>query len=291
MDAFSVAAIVVIVATLALGLLVKRLSLTLVLLVGNLVVFLIEILAPSAIVEIELGFRPEYLQTGQDLYTIITSMFVHASIYHIFANMLFLFLFGWPLEERIGKYKVFIIYMAAGILGLLLQSAIMWGSLALIIGASGAISGLVGALFILYPRDKLTLPLIIIILPNVPVWAATLAFFASQLPFVLGAGATGVAYAAHLGGFLSGMAFGLLLGKAQRVRRATKYNDEGLEPLATTPELKSALEKIKGERQEDVRRAWLEYFASKAKCPKCGSSFLYKGDKLVSDCGYEVRLR
>jgi membrane associated rhomboid family serine protease len=290
MDAFSIAAIMVMVVTLALGML-KRLSLTLMLLIGNLVVFLIEILGPGVTVEIELGFRPVYLQTGQDLYTIFTSMFVHASIYHIFANMLFLFLFGWPLEERIGKYKVLIIYLAAGVLGLMLQSSIMWGSYAIIIGASGAISGLVGALFILYPREKLTLPLFIIILPNVPVWAATLAFFASQLPFVLGAGASGVAYAAHLGGFLTGMALGLLLGKAQRAKKAIKPKDEGLEPLATTPELKNALEKIKGEPQEDIRKAWLEYFAARAKCPRCGSNFLYKGDKLVSDCGYEVRLR
>jgi membrane associated rhomboid family serine protease len=290
MDTFSIVAIMVMVVTLALGML-KRFSLTLMLLIGNLVVFLIEVLGPGITVEIELGFRPVYLQTGQDLYTIFTSMFVHASIYHIFANMLFLFLFGWPLEERIGKYKVLIIYLAAGVIGLMLQSAIMWGSYAIIIGASGAISGLVGALFILYPREKLTLPLFIIILPNVPVWAATLAFFASQLPFVLGAGASGVAYAAHLGGFLSGMALGLLLGKAQRAKKAIKYKDEGLEPLATTPELKNALEKIKGEPQEDIRKAWLEYFAVRAKCPKCGSNFLYKGDKLVSDCGYEVKLR
>jgi membrane associated rhomboid family serine protease len=239
----------------------------------------------------ELGFRPIYLQTGQDLYTIFTSMYVHADIYHIFANMLFLFLFGWPLEERIGKNKVFVIYIAAGILGLILQSMVMWGSATLIIGASGAIAGLVGALFILYPRDKLTLPLFFIVLPNVPVWIATLAFFASQLPIVLGVGSSGVAYAAHLGGFLAGMALGSLLGKAQKAKRSIKYKDEGLEPLATTPELKSALEKIRGERQEDIRKAWLEYFAARAKCPKCGSSFHYKGDKLVSDCGYEVKLR
>ena len=290
MDAFSIVAIAIMIATLALGML-KRFSLTLMLLIGNLVVFLIEILGPGFTVEVELGFRPVYLQTGQGLYTIFTSMFVHAGLYHIFANMLFLFLFGWPLEERIGKYKVLIIYLVAGVLGLMLQSMVMWGSSAIIIGASGAISGLVGALFILYPRDKLTLPLFIIILPNVPVWAATMAFFASQLPYVLGFGASGVAYAAHLGGFLAGMALASLLGKAQKAKKSIKYKDEGLEPLATTPELRSALEKIKGERQPDIRKAWLEYFAARAKCPKCGSSFHYKGDKLVSDCGYEVRLR
>lgn len=290
MDAFSLAAIAIMVATLALGML-KRFSLTLMLLIGNLAVFFMEILGSGTSMLVELGFRPIYLQTGQDLYTVFTSMFVHAGIYHVFANMLFLFLFGWPLEERIGKYKFFVIYIAAGVLGLLLQAMVMWGSSVIIIGASGAISGLVGALFILYPRDKLTLPLFIIILPNVPVWAATMAFFASQLPFVLGVGGGGVAYAAHLGGFLTGMAVGTLLGKTQRAAKSVKFKDEGLEPLATTPELKNALEKIKGEKQEDIRKAWLEYFAARAKCPKCGSSFHHKGDKLVSDCGYEVKLR
>jgi membrane associated rhomboid family serine protease len=290
MDAFSIAAIAVMVATLALGML-KRFSLTLMLLIGNLVVFMIEVLGPSSTIMSELGFRPIYLQTFEDLYTIFTSMFVHLGIYHIFANMLFLFLFGYPLEERIGKYKVLVIYLAAGVIGLMLQAAVTWGSYALVIGASGAISGLVGALFILYPRDKLTLPLFFIILPNVPVWAAAVAFFASQLPYVLGAGAGGVAYAAHLGGFLSGMALGLLLGRVRAAPKIAKFKDEGLEPLATTPELKNALEKIKGEKQEDIRKAWLEYFAARAICPKCGSNFFLKGDKLVSECGYEVKLR
>jgi membrane associated rhomboid family serine protease len=290
MDAFSIAAIAVMVATLALGML-KRFSLTLMLLVGNLVVFMIEVLGPSSTIMSELGFRPIYLQTFESLYTIFTSMYVHLGIYHIFANMLFLFLFGGPLEERIGKYKVLVIYLAAGVIGLMLQAAVMWGSYALIIGASGAISGLVGALFILYPRDKLTLPLFIIILPNVPVWAAAVAFFASQLPYVLGAGASGVAYAAHLGGFLSGMALGLLLGRVHTAPKVAKFKDEGLESLATTPELKNALEKIKGEKEEDIRKAWLEYFATRAVCPKCGSHFILKGGKLVSECGYEVRLR
>src|SRR5512136_604070 len=101
MDAFSIAAIAVMVATLALGML-KRFSLTLMLLIGNLVVFMIEVLGPSSTIISELGFRPIYLQTFEDLYTIFTSMFVHLGIYHIFANMLFLFLFGYPLEERIG---------------------------------------------------------------------------------------------------------------------------------------------------------------------------------------------
>ena len=165
MDAFSIAAIAVMVATLALGML-KRFSLTLMLLIGNLVVFMIEVLGPSSTIMSELGFRPIYLQTFEGLYTIFTSMFVHLGIYHIFANMLFLYLFGLPLEERIGKYKVLVIYLAAGIIGLMLQAAVMWGSYALVIGASGAISGLVGALFILYPRDKLTLPLFFIILPR-----------------------------------------------------------------------------------------------------------------------------
>jgi membrane associated rhomboid family serine protease len=290
MDAFSIAAIAVMVATLALGML-KRFSLTLMLLIGNLVVFMIEVLGPSSTIMSELGFRPIYLQSFESLYTIFTSMYVHLGIYHIFANMLFLFLFGSPLEERIGKVKVLVIYLAAGVIGLMLQAAVMWGSYALIIGASGAISGLVGALFILYPRDKLTLPLFIIILPNVPVWAAALAFFASQLPYVLGVGASGVAYAAHLGGFLSGMAFGVLLGRVRIAPAVVKFKDEGLEPLATTPELKNALEKIKGEKQEDIRKAWLEYFAARAVCPKCGSHFLLKGGKLVSECGYEVKLR
>lgn len=290
MDIYSLAAISIMLAALALGAL-KRLSLTLMLIIGNLLVFFLEVLGPGYVMKADLGFRPIYLQTGQDLYTIFTSMFVHMDVYHIFANMLFLFLFGWPLEERVGKWKVVPIYFAAGGIGLILESLVRWGEPTLIIGASGAISGLVGALFILYPREKMMLPLFVIILPNVPVWIATMAFFLTQMPYVLGVGGQGIAFTAHLGGFLTGMVVGALLPKVERAPKPIKLSAEGLEPLAITPELKDALEKINGESQADIRKAWLEYFAARARCPQCGSSLKLKGDKLVSECGYEVRMR
>jgi len=290
MDIYSMAAIIIMVATLAMGSL-KRFSLTLVLIIGNLLVFFLEVFGPAFTIESELGFRPIYLQTGQDLYTLFTSMFVHASAMHLLANMLFLFFFGWPLEERVGKVKFFVVYLAAGIIGGLFEGMVLWGESTIIIGASGAISGLVGALFILYPREKLTLPLFIIILPNIPVWAATLAFFAVQMLFVLGIGGEGVAVTAHLAGFVVGMAIGINLPKFSRQQRIAKVNAEGLRPLANTPELRSVLEKIEGETQADVKKAWLEHFAARAKCPECGSAFVLKGDSLRSECGYEVRLK
>jgi hypothetical protein len=205
--------------------------------------------------------------------------------------MLFLFLFGWPLEERVGKIKMAAVYFAAGVIGLLFESLVRWGESTIIIGASGAIAGLVGALFILYPREKMMLPLFVIILPNVPVWAAAVAFFVTQLPYVFGVGGQGVAFTAHLAGFLAGMAVGSLFPKVSHAAKVARIDAGKLEDLATTPELKDALDKIRGESQTDIRKAWLEYFAKRAKCPKCGSGLELKGDRMVSECGYEVRFR
>ncbi|MCU0861435.1 MAG: rhomboid family intramembrane serine protease [Methanomassiliicoccales archaeon] len=290
MDSISMLAIAVMLASLALGAL-RRVSLTLALIVANFLVFFLEIFGPGYVIESQLGFRPEYLQTGDDLYTLFTSMFVHASAMHLLANMLFLLFFGWPLEERIGKARMLVVYLAAGILGAVFEGMVRWGEYTVIIGASGAIAGLVGALFILYPREKLTLPLFIIILPNVPVWAAALVFFGVQLFLALGVAGTGVAVTAHLAGFVVGMAVGWNLPRASKRSQVSRLDAQGLRELATTPELKESLAKIEGETHEDVRRAWLEHFASRARCPRCGSSLTLKGDSLSSECGYEVRLR
>lgn len=294
MDAFSLASVAVILASLAIGA-VKRFTLTYVLILGNLVVFFLTILSFGAYgpgtlspVQAELGFRPTYLTSGGALFTLFTHMFVHSTIAHVIVNMLFLFLIGAYLESKIGKARFAAVYVVAGLAGVLLEALVQWGSGVLIVGASGAISGAMGALLILYPKDETPMFLGPLFLPRVPVWISVGSWFAIQVVMVfLDSGP--VAYSAHIGGFLAGVVVGLAT-TIPRATTAVAYAVGELEPLATTPELRDALDKIRGEKEKDVRRAWLEYFADRAKCPRCDSKMSVEGDRLICECGYAVEV-
>ena len=104
MDILSVAVILIIAACIGLSFL-KRFGMTQMLIIGNLVIFFITILAPYGVIQGDLGFRPTYLQNGENIYTVFTSMFIHNGAAHILFNMLFLFLIGLQLEDRVGKVK------------------------------------------------------------------------------------------------------------------------------------------------------------------------------------------
>jgi membrane associated rhomboid family serine protease len=270
----------------------KRFSLTQMLVLGNFAIFLIEVFTSVNVSVFTLGFRPVYLQTGENLYTVITSLFVHSSALHVIGNMLFLLLIGMALEERVGKTKFAAIYFAAGITGTLMEALVRWGSYTPIVGASGAIAGAVGAMLILYPHDRIPFFVGPIFVPNVRAWIAGLSFFGFQLLMDLISYGGNVAYTAHLGGFVFGIIAALLI-PTPRKREATKIvSVDGLEPLATTPELKSALEKVRNETQPDVRKAWLEHFAAHAKCPKCGGRMELRGNRVkCTSCDLEVSLK
>ncbi|MDD1743201.1 MAG: rhomboid family intramembrane serine protease [Methanomassiliicoccales archaeon] len=291
MDLSSVAVILIIAVTIALSFL-KRFGMTQMLIVGNLVIFFVTILGPTGVIQADLGFRPIYLQNGENFYTVFTSMFIHDGAAHILFNMLFLFLIGLQLEDRVGKLKFAAVYFAAGLIGVLVESVVRWGSVGLIIGASAAISGTMGAMLLLYPRDRIPMFILIIFLPSVPVWAAVGSWFGLQVFFALSDPLGPTAYSAHIAGFLVGMVVAQYLpAVAKKIEKVTISDVSGLEVLATTPELREALEKVKNETQPDVKRAWLEYFAAHAKCPNCQGGLELKGNKLKCTCDFEVRAK
>ena len=291
MDILSVAVILIIAASIGLSFL-KRFGMTQMLIIGNLVIFFITILAPYGVIQGDLGFRPIYLQSGENIYTVFTSMFIHNGAAHILFNMLFLFLIGLQLEDRVGKAKFAAVYFSAGLVGVLVESVVRWGSPGLIIGASAAISGAMGAMLLLYPRDRIPMFVLIIFLPSVPVWAAVGSWFGLQVFFAASDPLGPTAYSAHIAGFLIGMVVAQLLpALAAKSEKVTPLDVSGLEVLATTPELRDALEKIRNETQPDIKRVWLEYFAAHAKCPKCQGSLELKGNKLRCACDFEVRTR
>lgn len=151
--------------------------------------------------------------------TIVTSMFMHGSIAHIIGNMVFLFVFGDNIEDRYGRIKFLIIYLAWGAAGALAHSAyavsIGEGGVPAV-GASGAISGVLGAYLVMYPRAKIltAIAVFFIYFVRIPVLVYIPLWFAMQVIFtVLGLlnplAQDSVAYLAHIGGFAAGAAAGL----------------------------------------------------------------------------------
>jgi membrane associated rhomboid family serine protease len=295
MELASLLVIVIIVATLGLAL-TKRFELTPLLVLGNLSIFFVMLFTNQWAVFRDLAFQPVDLENGTALYTLFTSMFIHYNFAHVIGNMLFLFFLGSPLESRIGKRRFALVYFSAGIIGSLLAALyfILLGENMdiLMLGASGAISGAVGTLLVLYPRDEIPMFLGPLFLPRVPVWLAAFSWFIIDVLLVL-ITSPDVSWQAHLGGFVAGMVVGLLIGRrVQEARKKEKAPRDysKLEALATTPQLKSALDRIRDEGHEDVRKVWLDYFAEHATCPNCGGKMKYRKDRFVCQCGKEVEI-
>jgi membrane associated rhomboid family serine protease len=147
--------------------------------------------------------------------TLFTSMFMHGGILHIAGNMLFLWVFGNNIEDRLGSVRFLFFYLLAGLIAVYTQAAIDPSSTAPTIGASGAIAGVLGAYALLYPRARvLTLIFIIFFVTVVEIPALILLAIWFILQFIpaLGqvavesGGGEGIAYFAHVGGFLFGLA-------------------------------------------------------------------------------------
>lgn len=158
--------------------------------------------------------------------SVFTAMFVHAGFWHIAGNMLYLFIFGAAVEYRMGTRRFVIFYFASGVAAAAAMIAISPSSEVPMIGASGAIAGVLGAYFILYPRGRITTGIPLLVFIEVPAVIYLLLWFGVQLCAGLieqsgGGAAAGVAWWAHIGGFLFGMAAGPMMARVQKRRRRT----------------------------------------------------------------------
>jgi membrane associated rhomboid family serine protease len=139
-----------------------------------------------------------------------TSMFLHGSWPHVLGNMWFLWIFGDNVEDYLGHFKYLVFYLLAGLLAMSTQVAIYPHSNVPTVGASGAIAGVLGAYFLLYPRARVLTWFFVFVL-YLPAWVVLGEWFVLQ--FVSGAATLsaaqgdmgGVAFWAHIGGFVSGM--------------------------------------------------------------------------------------
>ena len=153
--------------------------------------------------------------------TLFTSMFMHGGLLHIAGNLLFLWVFGNNIEDRLGRLRFLLFYLLAGLIAVYAQALIDTSSTAPTIGASGAIAGVLGAYAVLYPAARvLTLIFIIffVTLIEIPALLLLAVWFVLQFLPALGqvavdpGGGQGVAYFAHVGGFVFGLAVaGLML--------------------------------------------------------------------------------
>ncbi|MEM7282410.1 MAG: rhomboid family intramembrane serine protease [Pseudomonadota bacterium] len=145
--------------------------------------------------------------------TIVTSMFLHGGALHLAGNMLYLWVFGDNIEDAFGHIKFLLFYFACGIVAALTQAAVDLNSNIPMIGASGAVSGVLGAYIVHYPgvRVLVFIPIFFFRLPAVLVLGV---WFLSQLAnSVVADDGPGVAFAAHVGGFVAGVVFAVLLRK------------------------------------------------------------------------------
>ena len=149
--------------------------------------------------------------------TILTSMFMHVGILHLAGNMLFLWVFGNNIEDSMGRPKFLLFYLLSGLVAVYAQTLLEPDSTVPTIGASGAVAGVLGGYILLHPRARvLTLVFIVFLVTFIEVPAMVMLglWFVLQLIPAVGQVATpelageggGVAYLAHLGGFVFGLA-------------------------------------------------------------------------------------
>ena len=191
----------------------------------NLVIFLFEAsLAPQSFKALlfQLGMIPAHvtavLSGGSHggltaaFLPALTSMFLHGSWMHVIGNMWFLWIFGDNIEDYLGHFKYLLFYLLSGLAAALAQVVLNPHSRVPTVGASGAIAGVLGAFFLLYPRAKVLIWFPIFFLFYLPAWVTLGYWFAIQ--FVSGAATSianysdssgGVAFWAHVGGFLAGI--------------------------------------------------------------------------------------
>ncbi|MEM2093820.1 MAG: rhomboid family intramembrane serine protease [Candidatus Bathyarchaeia archaeon] len=178
------------------------------LLVVNILVFLWELITPLSLMRIvyTYGFIPAL---GFNI-RLLTSMFLHADIVHLAGNMVYLWVFGDNVEDACGHLRFLLFYLLSGVSGSVALFFIEPTSPTPAIGASGAVSGLLGAYILLYPRARirtLVLGFLSVRVIRLPAFILIGFWFLLQFYYGVSGVVSGVAYWAHIGGFIAGFLF------------------------------------------------------------------------------------
>lgn len=184
----------------------------------NFLFFVVELMGGDAFIN-RWAFVPARFMANpvQDAITVFTAMFMHAGWIHILGNMLYLWIFGDNVEDRLGHFKFIIFYLLCGIAATFAQYVFSIASTIPNLGASGAIAGVLAAYLVMFPGARVN---VLVIRGIIPMSALVVIGFWIVLQFISGVGSIlsasgasgGVAYMAHIGGFLAGLVLTFLLG-------------------------------------------------------------------------------
>ena len=194
---------------------------TILIILVNVFVFVRELMGGEAFVT-QWSAVPAEIMSGHRWITILTAMFMHASWSHIIGNMVFLWAFGPEMEDTMGRWRYLVFYMVGGIVAMLAQVAASPHSTVPNLGASGAIAAVMGGFLVTYPHDRIRSILIIFIFVKVTFIPAALLIGFWFLTQLINAGQVahaqtgGVAYLAHVGGFIFGAVTARLFESAER---------------------------------------------------------------------------
>lgn len=200
----------------------------------NVVVFLWDrqgrVLGPS-VVFADLGMRPQEvvlaIKGSGDrfaLVTLFTSMFLHGSLWHLLGNLIYFLAFGGQIERALGAWRYALYYLFWGIMALAAETFVAPHSSIPVVGASGAISGVLGAYLLLFPATKIELFIPFLFVPIVvSAWMLLGVWFLWQV-FIP---QPGVANWAHVGGFVAGMATVLVMGGRAKVLAGRRFDEDG----------------------------------------------------------------
>lgn len=210
---------------------------------------------------LEYGFRPAHAS----LLTLFTSMFLHGGFLHLAGNMLFLWIFGDNVEHRLGRAGYLASYLGTGAAATLLFAATSRGSDVPLVGASGAISGMMGFYFLFFPRNVVNVFVFFFVFVQVIRVRARVVLggyivLSNILPALAqgGAGASGVAYGAHIGGFFAGLGAAFLVDRREQEARPSEFREA--KASRVTPRPAAAFPDLVMEGRMDLAAA--AYFAS-----------------------------
>ena len=195
---------------------------------------------------------PIYVTHGQNVSSLLTSLFLHAGWMHLLGNMLFLWIFGDNLEDEMGPLPFLGFYLASGIAASLLQIATDPDSTVPTVGASGAIAGVMGGYLLLFPKARVDILLFLVVYYRifaVPAWLMLGIWFGLQFFDGLRVDTShgGVAYWAHVGGFVAGLALSVPLFLRLGGRRFWARTD-GHPPHPPAPSGRSAVPLVRRRR-------------------------------------------
>lgn len=199
----------------------------------NFIVFVFELINGDPFVT-KWSVIPADVSQGHHLITIVTAMFMHGSWSHIIGNMVFLWAFGPEIEDSMGPSRYAAFYLIGGIVAMLTQVFFDPHSTVPNLGASGAIAAVMGAFLVTYPRDQIRSLLVIFVFVKVTYISSALligVWFVTQLVSIGSVATTqtgGVAYLAHVGGFIFGAVMARLFEDPQRVGRQELMDDSPL---------------------------------------------------------------